>query len=244
MKKGNKDSLNLQLATMPIASAPQHPSVRTVVYRGFAGQPRKDDEPTGGNPISNVTSGLIICSSDRLMLKSEQILNQQRLDNNTNGFEVCWWHQGTEEQIRISGHAWLLTSDTSGTPGFPGSRLIADHFEFESDEQAGKWTWESERLRQFAKHSPGLRGTFQNPHPATPLTDDKKSKVQAGTTLPGSLEEAKDEEEKRKVEEALKRFCLVVLEPQEVDYLKVEPPPARKQWKLKDGKWQEQDVSP
>lgn len=243
MKKGNKDSLNMQLATMPLKSAPQRPSVRTVVFRGFAGQPRKDDEPTGGNPISEVKSGLIICSSDRFMLKSEQIAAQQKADDATNGFEICWWHQGTQEQIRISGRAWLLTADESPATGFPGARLIQDHFEM-PDGALEKWSWEGERLRQFAKHSPGLRGTFQNPHPATPLTSEKQEVVKKGTTLPGSLEEAETEEEKEKVREALKRFCLVVLEPEEVDYLKVEPPPERKQWKLNAGKWEEQDVSP
>lgn len=242
MKQGNKDSLNMQLATMPLDSAPQHPSVRTVVFRGFAGQPRKDDEPTGGNPISGVTSGLIMCSSDLLMLKSEQIRHQQKAGSG-NGFEICWWHQGTQEQIRISGRAWLLTAHASTHAGFPGDRLLKDHFEMKQ-EQFDKWSWEGERLRQFAKHSPGLRGTFQNPHPASPMTPEKADVVKEGRSLPGSLEEAETEEEKEKVKEALERFCLVVLEPEEVDYLKVDPPPARKQWKLKDGKWEAQDVSP
>lgn len=248
MKKGNKDSLNMQLATMPVSSsAPQHPSVRTVVYRGFAGQPRKEDEPTGGNPIANVESSLVICSSDRLMLKATQVLEQQNRGDGGNGFEVCWWHQGTQEQIRLSGRAWLYSSPTENdnvNRGFPGQRLIDQHISIPEDQKHGAWTWEGERLRQFAKHSPGLRGTFQNPHPATPLTDEKQEKVKAGITLPGSLEEAKDQDEKEKVKAALARFCLVVLECEEVDYLKVDPPPERKQWKLVDGTWKEQNVSP
>ncbi|CCG82881.1 Putative uncharacterized protein [Taphrina deformans PYCC 5710] len=241
MKQGSKDSLNIQLATMPVPGASQHPSVRTVVFRGFVGQPRKDDEPSGGNPIKDVTSSLIVASSDRLMLKSEQILQQQK-SGSGNGFEVCWWHQGTQEQIRLSGRAWLLTSNQDENASFPEKRL-RDLIDVPQD--GDKWTWEGERRRQFAKHSPGLRASFQNPHPASPLTHEKEEAVKAGITLPGSLEEAKDEEEAGKVKEALKRFCLVILECEEVDYLKSEPfPPARKQWKLQNGEWSTQEVSP
>lgn len=242
MKQGSKDSLNIQLATMPLSGAPQHPSVRTVVFRGFVGQPRKEDEPNGGNPIKDVTSSLIVASSDRLMLKSEQILQQQQSNGSGNGFEVCWWHQGTQEQIRLSGRAWLLTGNQDENASFPAARL-RDLIEVPQD--GDSWTWEGERKRQFAKHSPGLRASFQNPHPASPLTHEKEQLVKAGITLPGSLEEAKDEEEAGRIKEALKRFCLVILECQEVDYLRTEPfPPERKQWKLQDGEWSTQEVSP
>lgn len=228
----------MQLATMPVSGGPQHPSVRTVVFRGFAGQPRKEDEPTGGNPIKDVTSSLIVCSTDRRMLKADQIAAQQEGQNP--GFEVCWWHQGTQEQIRFSGNAWLLTPSDQENPGFPADRLKS----LISVPDGQTWTWEGERLRQFAKHSPGLRGTFANPHPASPLTPEKQAVLEKGIKLPGSLEEANEEEEKDRVKTALSNFCLVVLECQHVEYLKVDPPPSRKQWIFSGKEWTAQDVSP
>lgn len=244
MKQGQKDSLNMQLGTMPSPGAPSRPSVRTVVFRGFAGQPRKDDEPTGGNPIEDVTSSLVVCSSDRLMLKAEQILRQQSAaGEGGNGFEVCWWHQGTQEQFRLSGRAWLLTPDEAENGAFPGERLVREYLDIPPG-QRDKWTWEGERLRQFAKHSPHLRASFQNPHPASPLTEEKADLVKAGLAIAGSVEEAADDEERGRIRTALSRFCLVVLECEQVDYLKVDPPPERRQWKLKDGEWIGQDVSP
>lgn len=242
MKQGNKDSLNMQLATMPAPGAPLHPSVRTVVFRGFVGQPRKEDEPTGGNPIKSVESSLIVTSSDRLMLKAKQLLAQQKEEHGKNGFEVCWWHQGTQEQIRFSGHAWLLQSTDHDNATFPADRLKKLVSIAEADVE--KWTWESERLRQFAKHSPGLRASFQNPEPGSPITSEKKAQIMKRMEIPGSLDECKSEEDKKAVVEALKRFCLVILEVNQVEYLKVEPPAERKQWTLQGDNWQEQEVSP
>jgi hypothetical protein len=242
MKQGNKDSLNVQLSTMPAPDAPLHPSVRTVVFRGFVGQPRKDDEPTGGNPVKEVESALIVTSTDRLMLKAKQLLAQQSQDQAQNGFEVCWWHQGSQEQIRFNGKAWLLQAQEHDNSTFPGDRLKQQVSIPQGD--ASDWTWESERLRQFAKHSPGLRASFQNPEPGSPITPEKKAKIEKCMELPGSLDECKSDEEKQAVEEALKRFCLVILEVEQVDYLKVEPPAERKQWTLEGDKWQEQEISP
>ena len=236
MKDGNKDSINIQLATMPLPGAPPRPSVRTVVFRGFAGQPRKDDDPTGGNPIKGVTSDLMLVSTDTRMLKAQQISAQQA--SGGNGFEVCWWHQGTQEQFRIAGLAWLLCPPDSPNASFPGDRLKS------MIDGAKDWTWERERLRVFKKHSPGLRGSFMAPDPGSASTPEKRERTETLPELPDSLESAKTDEERENVTKALSHFGLLVLEVQEIERLTVSPPPTRTKWTLKDGKWEEHELSP
>ncbi|BFZ56555.1 hypothetical protein PYCC9005_003602 [Savitreella phatthalungensis] len=254
MKQGNKDSLNLQLATLPtkegIDSGRPRPSVRTCVFRGFVGQPRKpDDEPTGGNPIKDVSSSLVVVSTDRLMLKALQVADQQsRVDASKNhfpnGFEAVWWHQGTQEQLRFAGRAWLLLPEGHDNSHFPGDALKKQYIEVPAQHEA-EWTWESERRRQFAKHSPGLRGSFQAPHPASKRTQEASKEIEKCTEVAGSVEEAESDEAKRQVKEALDRFSLLILEVEEVDYLKVAPPPQRVRWTLSaNGQWEEQELCP
>ena len=249
MKQGNKDSLNVQLATLPaLGQDRKRPSVRTVVFRGFVGQARKDGEPTGGNPVKGVESSLIVVSTDRLMLKAAQVASQQQdTHGGENGFEVCWWHQGTQEQIRFNGRAWLLLPEGHDNAAFPGDRLKETYVNIGEGSTAkdDTWTWEGERKRQFAKHSPHLKASFYAPKPASKIDDGKKSWHEKQEKLDvSSVEEADDEETKNKVKEALDRFSLLILEVEEVDYLKVDPPAKRKRWNLTDGKWQEQEISP
>jgi len=57
--------------------------------------------------------------------------------------------------------------------------------------------------------------------------------------------EAKEEEEKRVVEEALVNFALVVLDPTEVEFLELGPIPNRRtRWTKKGDQWEEQIVVP
>lgn len=256
MKQGNKDSLNVQLATLPVTAGGkgrrQRPSNRTVVFRGFVGQARKEGEPTGGNPVAGVESSLVVVSTDRLMLKAAQVASQQKTadgaDDGENGFEVCWWHQGTQEQIRFNGRAWLLLPEGHDNAAFPGDRLKQTYVRVGDGSQAkdDTWTWEGERRRQFAKHSPGLKASFSAPTPASDMTREKRAWHDAGKKLDVSAEEeCKDDEEARKMlKEALDRFSLLVLEVEEVDYLKVEPPAKRTRWSLNDGRWVEREISP
>lgn len=100
------------------------------------------------------------------------------------------------------------------------------------------WSWEGERLRQFAKHSPALRASFQNPDPASPMTEEKERLIKAAHKLP-VMEDAKTDEERARIETALENLSLLILELEEVDYLKVAPPAERKKWMLDGGRWQE-----
>src|ERR1700736_4677275 len=139
---GHKESLNFSLATIRQGPEPR-PAVRTVVFRGFAGETR-DAEPSeklpGGNPTAE--SSLIIVTTDTLMAKVSEI------EQSNGAFEVCWYHAGTKQQIRFNGTAHLYRRN--GSVEFPETRLR----QFISPASTSEWRWENERIRQWKAHRP------------------------------------------------------------------------------------------
>ena len=164
LDEGHKESLNFQLATIKAGPNPR-PGVRTVVFRGFVGETRDDSPPElhGRNPPAE--SSLFLVSTDALMAKVGE------LEQSNGVFEVCWWHAGTNQQIRFNGIAHVYRNN----PGdFPESHL-KQYIRVQGD---GEWSWEKERERVWTAHKPAMRGSFRNPPPGTELDDEKKKKLQ------------------------------------------------------------------
>jgi len=203
LDEGHKESLNFNLATIKPGPKPR-PAVRTVVFRGFVGETR-DENPSsklpGGNPPSE--SSLFLVSTDALMAKVGE------LEQSGGAFEVGWWHAGTNQQIRFNGTAHLYRRN-SAIP-FPEAHLK------EYIRTSGQWTWDAERDRIWKSHRPGMRGSFRNPHPGTPMNAEKKKKLQ--------VVELDEEDDGLDAREAKDRFTLVVLEVLEIEILDLDPPP-------------------
>jgi pyridoxamine 5'-phosphate oxidase len=202
---GHTDSLFFSLATLKPGPNPR-PAVRTVGFRGFIGEP-KDDKPDklpGGNPPAQ--SSLILMSTDTLMSKVEEI-------EQTGGvYEVCWWHSGTNQQIRFSGTAHLLRRNAKIE--FPETQLK----QYILVKGSGEWSWEAERERMWKAHKPGLRGSFRNPPPGSPLDSAWKREKLKVVELDG-------DDDGPDAREAKERFSLVVLEITELEILDLDPPP-------------------
>src|ERR1700734_3310750 len=101
LDEGHKESLNFTLGTIKPGPNPR-PAVRTVVFRGFVGETREDNPPAklpGGNPPAE--SSLFLVSTDTLMAKVGE------LEQSNGVFEICWWHAGTNQQIRFNGKAHI-----------------------------------------------------------------------------------------------------------------------------------------
>lgn len=202
---GHKESLNFQLATIKPGPTAR-PAVRTVVFRGFVGETREDSPPAqlpGGNPRAE--SSLFLISTDALMAKVGEL-------EHTNGvFEVCWWHAGTNQQIRFNGIAHVYRRNGQGE--FPESHLKR-YIQVKGDQE---WTWDRERERLWAAHKPGMRGSFRNPLPGSELDETKKKKLE--------VVELDSEDNGPDAQEAKDRFSLVVMEADEVEILDLSPPP-------------------
>jgi hypothetical protein len=202
---GHKESLNFQLATIKPGPKPR-PAVRTVVFRGFVGETRDENHAgqlPGGNPPAE--SSLFLVSTDALMAKVGEL-------EQTNGaFEVCWWHAGTNQQIRFNGTAHVCRRNGNGD--FPEDHLKR-YIQVKGHQG---WTWKGERERLWTAHRPGMRGSFRNPAPGTELNEEKKKKLQ--------VVELDSKDGGPDAQEAKDRFCLVVLEVTEIEILDLSPPP-------------------
>ena len=202
---GHKESLNFQLATIKPGPKPR-PAVRTVVFRGSVGETRGDSPPAQlpvGNPPAE--SSLFLVSTDVLMAKVGEL-------EQTNGvFEVCWWHAGTNQQIRFNGIAHVYRRNGQGE--FPESHLKR-YIQIQGDQE---WTWDKEHERLWTAHKPGMRGSFRNPPPGSELDELKKKKLQ--------VVELDSEDNGPDAQEAKGRFSLVVMEVNEVEILDLSPPP-------------------
>jgi len=202
LDNGRTDSLFFNLATIRLAGEHSRPSVRTVGYRGFVGE--DNGKYPGANPPAE--SSLILVSTDISMSKVGE------LERSNGVYEVCWWHAGTNQQIRFSGTAHVYRRNP--TVEFPESRCRR-YISVAGDKE---WTWERERERLWMAHTPRLRGTFRNPPPGTPLnSEEKRLKLQNVNLDPDD-----DGEEGR---EAKDRFALLVLEISELEILDLDPPP-------------------
>jgi pyridoxamine 5'-phosphate oxidase len=200
---GNKASLNFTLATIKRGSI-LRPSARTVVFRGFVGESKGSEHSEklpGGNPPAE--SSLILVSTDALMPKVGE------LEESNGVFEICWWHAGTNQQIRFNGTAHVYRKD--GKVSFPEKHLNR------YIRTQGEWKWEHEYDRLWASHRPAMRGSFRNPPPGTPLNSEKEKKLK--------VVELDPEDDGPEAREAKTRFSMLVLEVKQLEILSLDPPP-------------------
>ncbi|PYI11911.1 hypothetical protein BO78DRAFT_413015 [Aspergillus sclerotiicarbonarius CBS 121057] len=96
-----------------------------------------------------------------------------------------------------------------------------------------EWTWERQVDMYFANHSPAMRGTFKNPPPGTPRSQDPGNPQ---LKLGQKVEDLRDEV-------ARANFRVLVIRPEEVERLDLQDPAnvTRTRWTaVRDGEeWQE-----
>lgn len=175
--------------------------------------------------------------------------------------ELAWWLPGPQAQLRITGEAFVYSApDFELTPS-DAERLDASesnavlkqartlHAAFTKSSESRlvpkDFDWEKERLERFDAMSGRMRASWVRPAPGTRLRPDEDPK-----TWPESLPKLGDaqDEEKESVRAALRNFALVVINPQEVDYLELGVMPNRRtrffKDNSKDGTWNEEAVVP
>lgn len=154
------------------------------------------------------------------MPKVKQIESSQQGDKEGSPAEYMFWTSPTGDQIRVRGNVHLYRPD-SDPKEQSVSTLLPD------------LDWEKTRLEQWKGLSGHLRATFLHKTPGSPVDEDFEEKT------PERLDA-----DAKECEEALKRFCLVVMEPHKVDWSQQNAkPPQRRTWTLTDGEWKEQRVA-
>jgi len=210
------------VSTVDTASNPPVPRVRNVVNREFL------------SPSPNLP--LLVATTDIRTPKVRELSSGAPIT------EVAWWIEDVREQYRLSGVMHLLPHPLHPLiNSFPGERLAPS-----KDETGAQFEWEKERIRVFDEKMSGpLRAWFAHPTPGGPLQSYEDA---AGWTrsLPKSYEvDDGDEATRKEVDEALRNFALMVLEPITVERLELGTVPNRRtQFRRNDQEWLESIVVP
>ncbi|KAL1729176.1 pyridoxamine 5'-phosphate oxidase-domain-containing protein [Schizophyllum commune] len=224
--KSNPKSTTIQLATWDASLA--RPRVRTHVFRGFI------------TPASAPQLPIILSTVDIRTPKVAQITNSNKV-------ELTWWIEGTMEQFRIGGTAHVVPR-----PGH-ASGLHEKFLEALKQAPAGSALaeiakdnvdWEKKRVDTFSSLSPGMKASWCRPSPGSPLSTHPDSPPESWPHAVKDLEEG-DYENKKHWEVALGNFALLLVEPEDVDYVELGKKPDRRTFfKYAEGKWESTAVVP
>lgn len=149
--------------------------------------------------------------------------------------QVVWWIDGAQEQYRIAGRAHIVPAPGHG---------FHKHFTHTVSALGANFDWEAKRMEVFKSMSPFMKASWCRPVPGSRLEGGQEE----ANKWPVKLEEPKpgDEEGKRLWETSLSNFALVVIEPQDVDYVELGPVPNRRTrfWTTGGGVWSEEELVP
>lgn len=208
------------------------PRARTVIFRGlWACLPVNPKNPAELNPEGIFESDLLTITTDARMEKVPEVLktagNQPKTQSGEGGpVEAVFWIEETNTQWRIRGHAVIVGPDIDSEAATGIRESIRYHMRSSQSPAAGvnqdQWSFSRELTAHFGNLSPGMRGSFKNPPPGTPL----KEKPGPGLGLGQKVEGVDD-----KI--ARENFRVLILVPEEVDRVDLTDPSEGKRWNYK-----------
>lgn len=240
MKK-DKDSISYPLSTIGPDGGPK---TRFVLHRGFVNERRKEEDPSR-NPLGDESEGkvgeVLLSTTDIRAPKSQQLSKNGKV-------EIAWWFAPSGDQFRITGDAYLVPGPAHPEHGAFASNGHARRLAPPALKDDGKFDWEQERYRIFEKISPAIRASFVRPIPGTPMkAADRGEKGGKDYKYDDFPLELKMDGDKALLDESLKNFALMVIEPHTVDWCQLnEQPNVRAIWRKdrSSGDWTKTDVSP
>jgi pyridoxamine 5'-phosphate oxidase len=238
-----------QLASIDVASP--IPQVRTLVHREFLLPPPSSPSPnipSSGSiehPVS--ITPLLLTSTDIRTPKVTQLISNPHVS-------LAWWVEGTQEQFRITGTASVLSGNENWE--------LHQSFKYNvkhahrgsglgiwSDDREGKSIdWEEKRLEVFKKMSAHMKASWCRPVPGSKIKSHEEAKKWPEKLTEPNPDDDKEkyEEDKKNWETALHNFALVLIDPEEVDYVELGVMPNRRTrfWRQEDGHWGEEPLVP
>ncbi|KAH7160261.1 hypothetical protein B0J13DRAFT_540826 [Dactylonectria estremocensis] len=224
----------------PASSAGDTPKVsprsRTVVFRGlWASLVPNPKNPAPLNP-SVFESDLLTITNDARMEKTTELsqsgasaASSSKTQTGGGGpVEAVFWAASSKTQWRMRGRAYVLGPDINSEAAKPVKAAIKRYMRLTRGEDTAGWDWERELTAHFGNLSPGMRGSFRNPPPGTPLTEEPAPGLGLGHTV----EDLHDEI-------ARENFRVVVIVPEEVDQVDLSNPEIAQRWnhKLVEDSW-------
>ncbi|KAG9101757.1 hypothetical protein FRC07_010278 [Ceratobasidium sp. 392] len=222
-----KEEIAFAFATVDTDGNAPIPRVRHHLYRDIIAT----------NPIKP----LLITTTDVRSPKVHQIRSYP--DTSGPNAEVAWWLPPAQVQFRLLVIAYVLPSPSyKELFRFPEELLSGPSDKSSSPEELNTPAdWEKYRVKTFNSIPGSIRAGFARPTPGSVLSNPDDAKKWP-TELP-EIGKEKSEEEKKQVEEALKNFAVLVLEPLEVNLSEFNPN-RRTRWKRVGDEWKEEVLVP
>ena len=165
------------------------------------------------SPDGNEHLPIILTTTDIRTPKVEQILANDTA-------QINWWIEPSVDQFRLTGKVTLVPEPASRVFHSGGNvafqRLSADGFD-----------WEAKRVQIFDSLSDHMRASWCRPTPGSPMEGGYEEAKKWPETVPTTTG-AKNEKEKKLVEQALANFVLVLVEPTYVDWVQLGVVPDRR----------------
>ncbi|KAE8146527.1 hypothetical protein BDV25DRAFT_169834 [Aspergillus avenaceus] len=221
------------------------PRSRTCQLRGF--WPTPSLHPSAVEALKSQGVGLNpdVYESDMLSLTTDIRMEKAGQIRASGAVEGMFWVGGVGNQWRVKGEAFVLGGvfgdgqweEESRRGVLEGMRVVSSH-----DDGGGGgggdgegWEWERQVTAYFANLSPVMRGSFKNPPPGTPRSEEPGPGLDLGQTV----DDLRDKIARR-------NFRVVVIRPEEVERLDLSDMQnvRRVRWTLDGEDWVETELWP
>lgn len=214
---------------------PYLPRARTCIYRGLWAELPENHHNEAPQNERVYESDMLTFTSDVRMSKIPEIfassaghgdVSQSQGSGGGGPVEAVFWVKETKTQWRISGTAFVVASDVEGD-GDESSGVrtlkseVGARMRLVKEEKKDEWSWGKELTAHFGNVSPGMRGSFANPPPGTPVSKPLEDKsLQLGQKI-----------KELDHETARKNFRVVIIKPDAVEQVDLTDPDASRRWK-------------
>ncbi|KAL3473060.1 pyridoxamine 5'-phosphate oxidase-domain-containing protein [Aspergillus californicus] len=236
-----------------VAYNPQNkpiPRSRTVEFRGFWPKPASSLHPSAIDALKTQNVGLNpeVYESDFLAITTDERMGKvPQLADSDDAVEGVFWLEEVSVQWRVRGRGLVI-----GHPATQGGMLDREEKEFREriwkgmrgvkggDKVEGEgWDWERQITTYFASHSPVMRGSYKNPPPGRPRSEEPQN---SELKMNQKVEDLNDPV-------ARANFRVLVICPREMEKLDFSNPDdvRRTKWTLLDegeGRWEETELWP
>ncbi|PQE10246.1 zn 2cys6 transcription factor protein [Rutstroemia sp. NJR-2017a WRK4] len=139
--------------------------------------------------------------------------------------EAVFWIKEVMTQWRFKGEAYIVGQDIEESQESSGTRTvktkIGERMRVVKESEKANWSWEKELTAHFGNLSPGMRGSFKNPVPGTPVSNPPNDKA---LSLGQKVSDLNDEA-------ARKNFRVVIIKPESVEQLDLTEPDKARRWR-------------
>ncbi|KAM3080643.1 hypothetical protein ACMFMG_005578 [Clarireedia jacksonii] len=140
--------------------------------------------------------------------------------------EAVFWIKEVMTQWRFKGEAYIVGQDIEELQESSGTRTvktkIGERMRVVKEKEKANWSWEKELTAHFGNLSPGMRGSFKNPVPGTPVSSPPNDKA---LSLGQKVSDLNDEV-------ARKNFRVVIIKPESVEQLDLSEPDKARRWRF------------